>query len=436
MTNAQPVIDEGLVRVIGPRALGASVMNQIIGAGIFVLPGIVAAQLGPAAIAAYAVCAIIVALVFLCFAEAGSRVTRTGGSYAYIEEAFGPAAGFVASTVLWLGFGVIGNAALAVAMTDGIALAVPALKDPTVRGAFLVTLYLLLATVNILGVQQGVKVMVFSTISKMIPLCLLAIVGLFFIRPEFLVITEWPTITSFGTATLILFFAFGGAEAALNTGGEMINPKRTLPRGLFLGICGVFIVYVMLQLVAQGTLGPALADNPEAPLAASASVVFGPWGAVFLAAGMVVSIFGCLLGDVLNTPRIIFASARDGLLPATLGRIHNRFRTPHMAIGLYAVTACFFALSGTFKQLVVVASGSSLTIYLGVSLAVLQLRRKHGQPVNGQFCIPGGPLVPILSALCVTWLLSQMTASEALGFGLLLAFAILVYLVRNMLHRK
>ena len=121
MNNTSHNTDEGLVRAIGTWALGANIMNMVVGAGIFVLPGVVAAQIGPAALIAYLVCVAIVGLVFLCYAEAGSRVTRSGGSYAYVEEAFGPFAGFVTSTLLWLGYAVFSDAALAVAMTDAIA---------------------------------------------------------------------------------------------------------------------------------------------------------------------------------------------------------------------------------------------------------------------------------------------------------------------------
>jgi len=431
-TRGDPT-DEGLVRGIGTWALGANIVNMVVGAGIFVLPGVVAAQLGPAALFAYLVCAAIVGLVFLCYAEAGSRVTRSGGSYAYIEEAFGPFAGFVSSTLLWLGFGLFSDAALAVALTNALALKLPVLSEALPRSVFIIALFAFLAVMNIVGLKAGVRLIVINTIAKLVPLVLLASIGLFALNFDFFVVTEWPSAQNFGAAALVLFFAFSGAETALNASGEIRNPAKTIPRGLLLGVSGVFILYVALQVVAQGTLGPALANNTEAPLAAAAEVVFGGWGTQLLLIGMFISIFGCLSGDVLNTPRVIFAAARDGLLPGVLARVHPKHHTPHIAILFYAAAGCAVALSGTFKQLAVVASGSILLVYLGVSLAVLALRRQGRPASEGQFRIPGGPIVPVLSAAVVVWLLSQMTAGEAIGIGALLAVTVLIYLARRMM---
>ena len=132
--------DEGLVRAIGPRALGLSIINLTVGGGIFVLPGLIAAQLGPAAILAYLVCSVAVALVFLCFAEIGSRITRSGGAYAYIEDAFGPFAGFIASVLIWFGWSVLSDAAITVAVNDAVATQLPLLVQPVPRGTVIVGL--------------------------------------------------------------------------------------------------------------------------------------------------------------------------------------------------------------------------------------------------------------------------------------------------------
>jgi amino acid transporter len=146
---------------------------------------------------------------------------------------------------------------------------------------------------------------------------------------------------------------------------------------------------------------------------------------------MVISIFGCLSGDVLNTPRVIFAAARDGLLPGILAKVHPKHHTPYVAILFYVTAACIFALTGSFRQLAVVASGSVLLVYLGVSLAVIALRRRHGPVSKGQFSIPGGFVVPVLSSIVIIWLLSQMTAGEAAGIATLLAVTAFIHLARQ-----
>jgi amino acid transporter len=184
-------------------------------------------------------------------------------------------------------------------------------------------------------------------------------------------------------------------------------------------------------VVSQGTLGPELANNTDAPLTAVATGVFGGWGGEMLLLAMIISIFGTLSGDVLNTPRVIFSAARDGLLPGILGRVHPKYHTPHFAILFFAAAGCGLALTGSFLVLAVVATGAILLVYLGVALAVLKLRHRDGPPSAGQFTIPGGPVVPVLSAAVIIWLLLQMTVGEATGAGALLAVTVVIYLVRK-----
>ena len=192
MAVSGSVQDEGLVRVIGTGALGLSVVNMVVGAGIFVYPGLIAAQLGSAAILAYLVCSVTVALVFLCFAEVGSRISRSGGAYAYIEESFGPFPGFIASIMFWFGYSAIADAAITVIMVDTIAVAFPILGEFFPRALFIITLLTFLAAVNVKGVQAGVRLYVFNTLVKLVPLVLLLVVGLFAINFENLLIPELP----------------------------------------------------------------------------------------------------------------------------------------------------------------------------------------------------------------------------------------------------
>ena len=430
MAVSDSVQDEGLVRVIGTGALGLSVVNMVVGAGIFVMPGLVAAVIGPAAILAYLICSITVALVFLCFAEVGSRVSRSGGAYAYVEEAFGPFVGFIASILFWFGFSALADAAITVIMVDSIAIVVPILGESIPRAVFIIALLTFLAAVNIRGVKAGVRLYIFNTLAKLVPLLLLVGAGLFVINIEYLAIPEWPSAASIGASTILLFYAFNGAESALNASGEIQNPSKTVPLGLLLGLGGILLLYVGLQTVAQGVLGPELANDTEAPLVAVATAVFGDWGGKMLIAGVVISIYSNLSGDMLGGPRVVFASSLDNNLPRFLGKVHPKYKTPHIAIIFFAVVIGVFALSGTFKYLAVVATGSLLLVDLGVILAVLRLRQRDGLPKDGEFRLPFGPVIPLLSCAIVGWLLLQVPLNEAATIVTLVGACAVIYAIR------
>jgi len=436
MADTDSVKDEGLLRVIGTGAVALAVVNMVIGAGIFALPGIVAAELGSAAIIAYFICSVTVALIFLCYAEVGSRITRSGGSYAYIEEAFGPFVGFIASILYWFGWGILADAAVTVIMVESLAILFPILEQTIPRSVFIVTLLTFLATVNIRGAKAGVNLFIFNTLAKLVPLILLLVVGLFAMNLDNLVIPEWPSASSLAAATVILFYAFTGAESALCTSGEIKNPARTVPMGLLLGLCGILLLYVGLQTVSQGVLGAELANNTKAPLVAVATEVFGDWGGKMLIAGAVISIYSSLSGEMLAAPRVIFASAKDGNLPKILSRVHPKYKTPYVAIIFIAVIIVAFALTGSFKTLAIVATGSILLIYLAVSLSVLRLRRRDGMPKEDEYTVPFGPVIPILSCLFVVGLLLQIPLEEAKTVGALVGSCVVIYVARWLLRKR
>jgi len=436
MTASECNQDEGLLRVIGTGALGLNVVNMVVGAGIFVLPGLVAAELGSAAIVAYLACSVTVALVFLCFAEVGSRISRSGGAYAYVEEAFGPFAGFIASILFWFGWSALADAAITVVMVDSIAILFPALNEPIPRATFIIALLTFLAAVNVRGVRAGVRLYVVNTLVKLVPLLLLLVAGLFVIDTEHLKIPEWPSFSSIGATTILLFYAFTGAESALSVSGEIKRPARTVPLGLLLGLSGILVLYVGLQFVSQGVLGPELAQNTTAPLVAVATEVFGGWGGKMLIVAAVISIYATISGDMLGGPRVIFASSLDNNLPKILSTVHPKYKTPFAAIIFYAVVICVFSLSGSFKYLAVIATGSILLIELGVCLAVLRLRRRDGMPGPGEFRLPFGPVIPLTGCTVIGWLLLQLPVEETRSIATLVGICIAAYGVRAIIRNR
>jgi len=429
---AAPAAESGpaLVRAIGPWTLGANTVNLTIGAGILVLPGIVAAILGPAAIVAYLICGVAIALVLTCYIEIGTHVTRSGGTIAYIEDAFGPMAGFVGWVIYALVYCLVSDAAIALAMMDAVGSILPAMGVGWIRGVALVVLFGGLAAINISGVRAGVRVAVGLTVAKLVPLLLLIGAGLFAMNWSELRIAEWPSATRLGEACLVLFFMFGGAEAALTSSGEIRDPSRTVRRGVIGGAATVVAIFMLIQVVSQGVLGAGLATATHAPLAALASRLFGGVGGDLLAVVMSISVISTLAGDMLATPRAVMPVAQSGVLPRILARVHPRFRTPHIAIAAFAGLTCFVALTGAFEALAVLASAALLLVYLAICVAALKRRFTHAR-APGDFRAPGGPLVPGLGVAVVLWLLAQTRPVEIVVPLALVALAVVYYRIRR-----
>jgi len=424
------------VRAIGVRALAASTVNWVVGAGIFVLPAVAAQGLGPAAILSYIVCAIAMGLVILCFAAAGSRVSSSGGMYAYTEAAFGPFVGFTIGAVNWFAAGVVASASVANALVGALAEIAPVLGTPIGRAAVIVGTYALLAAVNIRGVQLGARVIEGITVAKLAPLVLLAVGGLFFIRPEHLAWHGVPSASALGKSALLVIFAFAGTEVAVTPGGELRNPARTLPRAILLAFGFATALYLALQVTAQGVLGDQLAGETRAPLAAAAQQVVGSGGKLLLLFAGIVSMLGYLSTDALSTPRVLYAFGRDGIGPSGLSAVHPRFRTPYVAIIANQVISALLAVTGSFRSLLILANLGALIVYFGVALASIELDRRDVRADGAPFRLPGGPIIPVLACLVVVWLASNAAVADALAAGAMLVGAVLLFGLNKLLRRR
>jgi len=423
---AEPVADEGshegsLQRLIGVRALALTAMNTTVGAGIFGLPALIAADMGSSAPIGYVVTALLFFCVVLCFAEAGSRVSTAGGLYAYSNAAFGPFTGSFVGTLLWFGNGALSNAAVAVLMVNGLSLAFPALGEPFGRNLTLIVVYTSLAAINVRGLKLGLRVTEGITVIKLLPLILLAVVGLVTLKWSAIPLPALPDTGQLGRGVVLLTFTFMGIETALSPSAEIRDPTRVVPRGLALALLGITLLYFSLQLVAQGALGAGLATATDAPLAATAAIVLGGWGKLLMLAAGVVCMAGVLPGDMLCTPRVLYAMGRDGLLPSWLGRVDPRFNTPAAAIITYCVVCAVLAVSGTFKALAILAAASTLVMYLATAIAVLVLRRRSVTVGKPPFVIPGGPVVPLIAAVTIVAVLSTLAWRELAAIGVMLA---------------
>ncbi|HEX5152649.1 MAG TPA: amino acid permease [Parafilimonas sp.] len=428
--------NEGLKRVIGIPGLTLSIISGIIGAGIFALPAIVSTALGTFAVFAYIVCGVLLASILLCYAEIGSRVTTSGGSYAYVEAAFGNLPGYIVNWLYFFGWGILGSAALMNIIADSLAVLFPVFAQEVVRTAlfFLVTVFMIL--INVIGAKQTIGVVKIITIIKMLPLFGIIVFGFSYVKAANLRWEHLPSFKTFSDTTLVLFFAFAGFETSLGASGEIKNPKRSVPLSICIAGIVVLVVYLLLQTVAQGVLGSDMRLFRSAPLAAVADKIVGPVGGTILLLCAALSCFGNVTLDMLCTPRFLFAGANDGLFPKFLSKVHPKFNTPYLAVITYGSLIFIFSAAGGFQQLAIMASAIILLVYLAVILATIKLRKKKITGDKKSFKAPGGLITPLIGVIAIIWLLTNLGKWEILSTMVFIAAIIVIYFVTKRLKRK
>jgi len=416
-----------LIRAIGVPGLVANIVNSTIGAGIFALPAVVAAQLGAASPLAYIICAVAMCLFVTSFAMAGSRVSLTGGLYAYVEVAFGRYVGFLAGVLYFL-TAILAISGIVALIASSVGEFVPSMATPLGRPGIIAFIFVFLAAINIRGVRIGARAVEAVTVIKIAPLLIFIVAGLFFLRLEALACTSWPP-GALGRSVLQLLFAFVGVEIALVPSGEVKNPARTVPRAIFIALAITTFLYIMIQLVALGVLGSELAKSGDTALAEAAARFLGNTGRTLMLAGLVISAFGWTASDILSSPRIIFAFGRDGVIPKWFAHVHRRFHTPDVAIFTYAAIAFGVSYSSTFQKLAVLSNMAVLFLYFLCCLAALVLSRRDVRSDGRPFEFRGASIVPILAIILIVWILAHATKDEFEITGACLAVASLLFLL-------
>jgi len=349
---------------------------------------------------------------------------QTGGPYLYAREAFGS---FVGLEVGWMF--LLSRLAAASAIANAFALYLgyfwPATVSGFGRALAITTLLWGLGLLNLIGVRYGAWAVNLLTVVKLVPLLLFAVVGLFYIDSSRYQILTLPDMTSLRQASLALIFAFGGFENASVPTEEVKNPTRNLPIALIFSIALTALLYIAIQIVALGTL-PGLATDAT-PLASAGRTFLGSAGAGMITVAAVLSTTGSNSALALVGPRILYALAEGGQLPGILARVHPKYRTPHIAVIVFAATAWVIAIYGNFAQLVTVSAIARLLFSATTCLAVPALRRRMPNDA-GTFRVPGGGIIPALAAVISIWLLTGINKAQAIAGGVALLLGAVLYL--------
>ena len=391
-----------LVRAIGRWSMVALAVNSILGSGIFGLPAPVAGFVGRASPLAVLLAGAGMAVIIACYAEVASQFTETGGTYLYLRRAFGRLVGV---QVAWLSI-----LSRVTAIAAGVNLFVtylaefwPQSTQPLPRLTIITAFVGGLAAVNYRGVGAGTTVSNVTVVAKLAALGVLGAAGVAWltVHPAVAVPPMTPSADAWLKAMLLLLFAYGGYEAALNPMGEARNPRHDVAFALFAALLIVTVLYTALQWVVVALLAdPA---HSQRPLADAARVIAGRSGAALISVGALVSVYGYVSANMLTTPRGIFAPAQNGDFPPLLAAVHPRWRTPYVSIVVFAVLLWAFAQFASFSWNVTLSAVTRVVYYAGICAAVPVLRRR--QPGAAAFRLPGGLTLPLLGiAICLVLL--------------------------------
>lgn len=397
-------------------------LNGVVGAGIFGLPARAYADSGAFSVVAIAACAVVASLRVLCYAEVGSRYPETGGPYLYALKAFGRTTGFAVGWLDWLSSSA-SFAAICALFPDYLAYFWPAAGAGATRALIVAIVVAVLALINIVGIRPAARVTNVFTISKLLPLALFVLVGVWFIDPHRFGQSSTPSFGAFSRATLVLLFAFGGFGSSVVTAGETRDPQRNIPFALLTAMGTVTLLYLLVQIVCIGTL-PNLATSTR-PIADAAAEFFGGHAGAFIAAGTLISVLGGLHNLTLSMPRVIFAMAEHRQWPRIFTQVHDRFRTPYLAILLCSSVTLALALSGTFIYAATLTAIARLLIMTTTCAAMPVLRLRTG--TRAPFRAPAGWLVASLALVLCGWLLSASPLREARDVAIALGVGLAIY---------
>jgi basic amino acid/polyamine antiporter, APA family len=435
--QACPAVDKtkiALPRVLSLWDVVMIVIGGVIGSGIFLTPSKIAAQV-PSPLLMLAVWVVGGMFSFfgaVAFAELGAAMPEAGGIYVYLREAYGPLLSFLFGWTLFLVIDSGSIATLAVAFSSEILPKFPALAGISKATQTLIAAVFIafLGIVNYVGVRWGARLQNLMTYIKVAALGIVVVVAFFFSKGHGHIQNfvkpapasfSWALFWAFGMGMVASLWAYKGWEAATYSAGEVRNPRKNLPLGILIGTMSVIVIYILANLAY-------LYIFPVGEMAKSGSVapdlmraLTGPFGATLVTVLILFSILGAANQNMLTSPRVYFAMARDGLFFKKIAECHPKFLTPHVSIIAISIWSILLTLTGTFEQLFTyVVFGE--WIFFGMTVfAVIILRRKR-PTLQRPYKTWGYPLTPVLFVLAAVFVAASSLIKEFRNamFGLLI----------------
>jgi basic amino acid/polyamine antiporter, APA family len=426
---------EHVNKSLGFWMLTALVAGNMIGSGVFMLPSALAG-FGSIAIYAWLLTAAGTMVLAIVFSRLSRLLPRTGGPYAYCREAFGDFIGFQVAYNYWIALWV-GNAAIVVTLVSYLTVFWPQLSSPWLSFCVCLGFVWLTTFINILGVKEAGRAQIITTILKLIPLVLVAIIGLFFVQKSNLLQFNISGKSNFsaltGAATLTMW-AFIGFESATVPAEHVIDPRRNIPRATIVGTSIAALIYILSTISVMGIVPMEKLAHSTSPFAYAANLMFGPWANWMIAAAAIIACFGTLNGWILMQGQIPLAAARDDLFPRQFGKV-NQAGSPAFGLIVSSILISILlamrygaSLVDQFTMISLLATLASLIPYIYTSVAELMFYIKEREKFNRKRMASSAVLAMI--AFAYTYWLIYGAGYTIVFYGvLLLLSSIPVYLL-------
>jgi APA family basic amino acid/polyamine antiporter len=447
--------DEGLVRAIGLGSAILIVIGSVVGSGIFLTTGGMAAIIPSASLllTAWVLGGVLSIAGGLTYAEMGAMFPRSGGVYVFLQEAYGPLPAFLYG---WAALLVVISgsiAAVAVGFAEYLSFFFPALSTSRVvvsldvpwgvytisAGQLMAALSLVvLGAVNYVGVRSGNLVNVILTTAKVAGLAAIPVMALIAgnVAPSYTPLVPADVarpLASFGIAMIAVLWTYESWYYVTYAAGEIRDPQRNVPRALIIGVLALMGIYVAVNIAYLHSLTIDEMKGVTRIAERASIALMGPGGATLLALTVVISTFGCNAAGILGGSRVIFAMGRDGVFLPAAGRVHPRYRTPHVALVALTGWSVVLTLSGTYEQLFTYVMFASILFSVAAGVAIFRLRAikpNHPRPYRAW----GYPWVPALfvigSAAFVLNTLLERPVESVIGLVLVL-LGVPVYLMQR-----
>ncbi len=441
-------VDSQFEKTLGAKDLLALGIGAVIGTGIFILPGTVAAlKAGPSITLSFVIAALVCALAGMCYAEFAASIPVAGSAYSYGTIIYGELLGWLLGWALILEY-VLAVAAVSTgwsayfgSLVKGFGGHLPAAIagpfDPqhgTYINLFAVIIVLLIGFLLNRGFKSSIRINNLMVFVKIAIILIFIGVGIFYVKPS-----NWQPYFPFGihgtlAGASTVFFAYLGFDTVSASAAEVKNPAKNMPIGIIGTLIVATIFYVAVAVVLTGMV-PYNELNVANPVSFALQLVHQNWIAGLLSVGALAGMTTMMISMIYGSSRLVYATGRDGLLPRLLGQLEGPHRSPKNAL---IVVTIFIALLGGFvplDQLTNLVNMGTLFAFGLISLGVIPLRRRTDIPGNG-FKVPCYPVIPIISVIACVYLISTLSLETWIGSAIWFAIGLIIYFSYGMRHSK